>query len=286
MILLKMKNKIYCILLIINLLTITNSKAQSLNHTDLREFWDSFRAAATGGYGTTLVRLSSPKLSSATLTGYLQKWKANRCIMRGLSVTSFEELVYNPDLNHYALIVRSPQQGTAYFYFQTNEQSFYRFTGYEENGNINCLVGNTNNTNLYTKTDLLGTWVFAAHTWRIMPDKLRNYLSENGYDEQKMNTQLEERVKQIANIAPYNGKVQKVQFTITHVEVTTSEGVEKWEWKFNYNQILVKKEGETEWNVWEYEWHIDREGNFNLTYSDRLAENSGGDVKWNFLKRK
>jgi hypothetical protein len=80
--------------------------------------------------------------------------------------------------------------------------------------------------------------------------------------------------------------VEKVQFTATHVEVTTSEGAEKWEWKFNYNQILVKKEGETAWNVWKYEWQIDREGNFNLTYSDRLAENSGGDVKWNFLKRK
>jgi hypothetical protein len=234
------------------------AQTRDYNFSEIGEFLQEFQTAVGGYYGTRVLRISKG-MTNVTVEKYMKTWQANRCLLRGIIVAEEEDLVYNPDLNEYSLIVSLPK-GKAFFSFQMNDKGFYRFIRYETEGNINsCPVGNTPTNNYYANVDIIGTWKFREATWNYKPESLKTYLRENGYDEAKIKSDLETRLKNLRQpeIADYT----QIQFLPNGTaKIITKQGEKTIQWRLSYNQLQIKEESK-DWAA--QTWRIDNDGHLN-----------------------
>ncbi|MCS6821615.1 MAG: hypothetical protein NZ551_07085 [Microscillaceae bacterium] len=254
------------------------SVAQSLNYTDLNQFWQEFKNGVTGGYGTKILRMSSSKLTNVMISNYVAQWQANRCILRGVMVSEADEFTYNPDTQEYTFTILTPQGGEAIFKFGYNSQGFLRFTNYTTKGNITCPVGTENNTNLYTRQDLIGTWQVIHVDWLGKPDHIRNT-----YDVEKEKEELEKIIPIAQAQKPLLGIINRITFNNNDMIVETKEWTRKYFWQLSYNQLHIKSQMNEEWKVFDVSWRIDAQRNFNLTWFDYEASDRTS-LRWIFIK--
>jgi hypothetical protein len=266
------------ILIILILSCKVTAQTRDYNFNEIGDFLQEFQTAVGGYYGTRVLRISKG-MTNITVEKYMKAWRANRCLLRGIVVAEEEDLVYNPDLNEYSLIVSLPQ-GKAFFSFQTNDQGFYRFVKYATEGNINsCPAGSTPTNNFYANVDLIGTWKFKEVTWDYKPASLKNYLSENGYDEAKINSELENRRQNLHQ--PEIAEYTQIQFLANGIaKITTRSGQKSIQWRLQYNQLQIKEEGK-DWQA--QTWRIDNDGHLNWidASGDRDTQ---GDIGFIFSK--
>jgi hypothetical protein len=248
------------ILLLIIFTTFSSVSAQdrNINFTNLADCLQEFQTAVGGYYGTRVLRISQG-MTMPTIEKYMASWKANRCVLRGIMMANEEDLGYNPDMNQYTLVISLPK-GKAYLSFRQNNKGFYRFIKYETEGNINsCPQGNTPTNNFYANVDVIGEWYFKDIAWNTQPKSLKDYLSSNGYDENKIKNTLSERVKSLTNpaLATYGVVVFNADGTGKYV---TTNGDKAFQWRLQYNQLQLN-DG-TGWSA--TSWRIDKDGNLNL----------------------
>ncbi|MCU0447317.1 MAG: hypothetical protein MUE85_20670 [Microscillaceae bacterium] len=276
-----MKKIIFTLTLLIG---ICGLNAQDRNHTEIKDLLEDLGTSVNGNYWIRLHRLTQG-ISQLDIQKYLATWRANRCLLRGICMAEEEDLSYNPDMNAYNLVVHLPK-GKAFLYFQTDNNGYWRLTKYQTEGNINsCPVGVTPTCNFYAQIDLLGTWVFNRLAWHQKPESLRQDLSANGWDEDKIKKQLEERA-QISN-DPKNTNVTQITFNANgtcKIEYSNAPALES-KWRLSYNQLqIITQNADYE----PFNWRIDPEGNFNLIEPE--AEYDGtyktGEIKMIFWRKK
>lgn len=260
--------------------------AQSINHTELKPFWQDLKTALQGGYGTKVIRLSGGKMKAPQIEKMMKLVQNNRCILSAVITSSSNEIDYNPDMNHFIFICKSLKDGQTFFTMQKNEKGFFRLVDFKTYGNIACPVTNVDNTSIYDKKDLLGTWNFDKIEWIEYSDSLQQNLTSNGYSEKNIQEYLNERVKEILVEKQENNflmTIQKIIFTEKKMEVITSNNKEIYFWRLSYNQLQVRKNETDEWAVWHFNWRINKNRNLDFSVDDY---NSKGNVKWGFVKSK